>query len=65
MKIVVLDGFTLNPGDVSWRELEALGEVTVYDRTPKEEFISRIGNAVAILTNKHRSRRRRGQPARA
>ena len=52
MKIVVLDGFTLNPGDLSWRGLEALGEVTVYDRTPKEEIVSRIGNADAILTNK-------------
>jgi len=52
MKIVVLDGFTLNPGDLSWRELEALGEVKVYDRTPKEEIISRIGDADAILTNK-------------
>jgi len=52
MKIVVLDGFTLNPGDLSWRELEALGEVTVYDRTPKEEIITRIGDADAILTNK-------------
>jgi len=52
MKIVVLDGFTLNPGDLSWRELEALGEVTVYDRTSKEEIVSRIGNADAILTNK-------------
>jgi len=52
MKIVVLDGFTLNPGDLSWRELEALGEVTVYDRTPKDEIISRISDADAILTNK-------------
>ncbi len=52
MKIVVLDGFTLNPGDLSWRGLEVLGEVTVYDRTPKEEIVSRIGNADAILTNK-------------
>jgi len=52
MKIVVLDGFTLNPGDLRWRELEALGEVTVYDRTPNEEIVSRIGNADAILTNK-------------
>ena len=42
MKIVVLDGFTLNPGDLSWSALEALGEVTVYNRTPKEEIVSRI-----------------------
>ena len=52
MKIVVLDGFTLNPGDLSWSALEALGEVTVYDRTPQEEIVSRIKNADAILTNK-------------
>jgi len=52
MKIVVLDGFTLNPGDLSWGGLEALGSVTVYDRTPKEEIVSRIGDADAILTNK-------------
>ena len=52
MKIVVLDGFTLNPGDLSWSGLEALGSVTVYDRTPKEEIVSRIGDADAILTNK-------------
>ena len=52
MKIVVLDGFTLNPGDLSWSALEALGELTVYDRTPKEEIVSRIKNADAILTNK-------------
>ena len=52
MKIVVLDGFTLNPGDLSWSGLEQLGSVTVYDRTPKEEIIARIGDADAILTNK-------------
>jgi len=52
MKIVVLDGFTLNPGDLNWDGLSALGDVTVYDRTPKEEIVSRIGNANAILTNK-------------
>ena len=52
MKIVVLDGFTLNPGDLNWDGLSALGDVTVYDRTPKEEIVTRIGNANAILTNK-------------
>ena len=52
MKIVVLDGFTLNPGDLSWGALEALGEVTVYDRTAGEQIVSRIGEAEAILTNK-------------
>ncbi len=52
MKIVVLDGYTLNPGDISWDGLHALGDVTVYDRTPAEEVIARIGNAEAVYTNK-------------
>ena len=52
MKIVVLDGFTLNPGDLSWGGLQLLGSVTVYDRTAKEDIVSRIGDADAILTNK-------------
>ena len=52
MKIVVLDGYTLNPGDLSWDELEKLGEVTVYDRTVPEDVITRIGDAPVILTNK-------------
>ncbi|MDO5551332.1 MAG: D-2-hydroxyacid dehydrogenase [Lachnospiraceae bacterium] len=52
MKIVVLDGYTLNPGDISWEGLEALGEVTVYDRTPKEEITARIGDAEVVYTNK-------------
>ncbi len=55
MKIVVLDGYTLNPGDLNWSALEALGELTVYDRTSLTddiEIISRIGDAEAILTNK-------------
>lgn len=52
MKIVVLDGYTLNPGDISWEGLEALGEVTVYDRTKAEEIVERIGDAEAIYTNK-------------
>jgi len=51
-KIVVLDGYALNPGDLSWRELEKLGEVTVYDRTPGELIRERIGEADIILTNK-------------
>ena len=38
MKIVVLDGYTENPGDISWAPIEALGEVTVYDRTPPEKL---------------------------
>lgn len=52
MKIVVLDGYTLNPGDISWEGLEALGEVTVYDRTSSEEVAERIGDAEIIYTNK-------------
>lgn len=52
MKIVVLDGYTLNPGDLSWDELKKLGEVTIYDRTAPEDVITRIGDAPVILTNK-------------
>ena len=55
MKIVVLDGFTENPGDLSWDGLGALGELTVYDRTPvadEAEIISRIGDAEVVFTNK-------------
>ena len=40
MKIVILDGYTENPGDLSWESLGKLGELTVYDRTPAEEIIS-------------------------
>lgn len=52
MKIVVLDGYTENPGDLSWDGLSALGELTVYDRTPEKEIVARIGNAEAVFTNK-------------
>jgi glycerate dehydrogenase len=53
VKIVVLDGYTLNPGDISWSGLETLGQVKVYDRTPDEkDIIPRIGNAEIVLTNK-------------
>ena len=52
MKIVVLDGYTLNPGDLSWDALAALGETAVYDRTPANEILARIGNAEAVYTNK-------------
>lgn len=52
MKIVVLDGYTLNPGDISWEGLEALGDVTVYDRTKAEDIVARIGDAEAVYTNK-------------
>ena len=55
MKIVVLDGYTENPGDLSWAELEALGEVTIYDRTSYVEsplIAERIGGADIAITNK-------------
>ncbi len=51
-KIVVLDGYTLNPGDLSWEELAGLGEMKVYDRTCPEDVIARIGDANIVLTNK-------------
>ena len=52
MKIVVLDGYGLNPGDLSWDAVSQLGELTVYDRTSSEEVIARSAGAEAILTNK-------------
>ena len=52
MKIVVLDGYTENPGDLSWDGLAALGELTVYDRTPADSIVQRIGDAEAVYTNK-------------
>lgn len=52
MKIVVLDGYVLNPGDISWAGFEEIGEVTVYDRSEPETVVERIGDAEVILTNK-------------
>ena len=52
MKIVVLDGYGLNPGDLSWNGLEALGEVVVYDRTAADDVIERAAGAEMVLTNK-------------
>lgn len=52
MKIVVLDGYTENPGDLSWSGLEALGELTVYDRTPSDEIAARMRDADAVYVNK-------------
>ncbi len=54
MKIVVLDGYTANPGDLSWEEFEKLGETVVYERTPYEDKViaERIGDAEIVLTNK-------------
>ena len=54
MKIVILDGYTVNPGDLSWDALKELGELTVYDRTPKDlpTILERIGDAEIVLENK-------------
>lgn len=52
MKIVVLDGYTLNPGDLNWSELEKLGNCVIYDRTPAGQTVERIGEAEIVLTNK-------------
>jgi len=52
MKIVVLDGHTLNPGDLSWESLEALGETAIYDRTPEEQIVERARGAQVVLVNK-------------
>jgi len=52
MKLVVLDGFTLNPGDLTWEGLEALGECTVHDRTLPGEVVERASGHPVVLTNK-------------
>lgn len=52
MKIVVLDGYTLNPGDLTWAGIEKFGEVTVYDRTAPEEIRERLAGAEIVFTNK-------------
>ena len=52
MKIVVLDGYTENPGDISWAPLEALGDVTVYDRTSYEESDLIAERIIAALPKK-------------
>lgn len=51
-RIVILDGYTANPGDLSWKDLEALGQVTVYERTKPEETVARAAEADVVLTNK-------------
>lgn len=54
-RIVILDGYTENPGDISWEGFKIMGEVTVYDRTPLRddaEVIRRIGDANIVYTNK-------------
>jgi len=52
VNIVVLDGYTLNPGDLSWKGFENLGNVTVYERTAEDQVISRIQDAEVVITNK-------------
>lgn len=52
MKIVILDGYAANPGDLSWDALKALGDCVIYDRTKPEEVVARCLNAEAVLTNK-------------
>ena len=55
MKIAILDGYCLNPGDLDWAGLEAFGQVSVYDRTPvqdEDEIVRRIGGCEIVLTNK-------------
>ncbi|WP_026691893.1 D-2-hydroxyacid dehydrogenase [Peribacillus kribbensis] len=52
MNICILDGYTLNPGDLSWEQLMQIGETEVYDRTPEDLIIERASNAEIILTNK-------------
>jgi glycerate dehydrogenase len=52
MKIVVLDGYTLNPGDLSWDGLQALGPCDIYDRTPPDHVPDRMADAHIVLTNK-------------
>ena len=51
-KIVVLDGYAANPGDISWEPWKALGELIVYDRTAPEEVVARAAGAEMVLTNK-------------
>ncbi|HEC83768.1 MAG TPA: D-2-hydroxyacid dehydrogenase, partial [Thioploca sp.] len=52
MNIVVLDGYTLNPGDLSWEPLQSLGHCEIHDRTPIEKVVERAAHAEIVLTNK-------------
>lgn len=52
MKIVVLDGYAVNPGDLSWEALKEIGQLTVYDRTAPEDILKNIGDAEIVITNK-------------
>lgn len=51
-KIVILDGFRINPGDLSWEPITQLGDVKIFDRTPPDEILNHIGDAPIVLTNK-------------
>jgi glycerate dehydrogenase len=59
MRITVLDGYTLNPGDLSWAELEQLGSCKIFDRTPDEDVVARAIDAEILLVNKIRLSRER------
>lgn len=52
MNIVILDGYTLNPGDLSWTAIKSMGEVTLYDRTDQQDIVERSKDADIVLTNK-------------
>ena len=52
MKVVILDGFTVNPGDTNWNKLHEIGEVIIHDRTAPEDIIKTIGDAEAVFTSK-------------
>jgi glycerate dehydrogenase len=52
MKIVVLDGYTLNPGDLTWDRIKSQGDVEIYDRTPADKILERCHDATAVFTNK-------------
>ena len=52
MNIVALDGYAMNPGDLSWESIEAFGELKVYDRTPPDQIVDRAKDAEVIITNK-------------
>src|SRR5436305_5999399 len=52
MRIIVLDGYTLNPGDLSWGPLEALGRCEIFERSSEQEILQRAAEAEIVLTNK-------------
>jgi len=52
MRIVVLDGFTLNPGDLTWNDLHSLGDCAIHERTPPQDVVPRAADAEIVLTNK-------------